>query len=103
MTFKNYCYRDIFYDHRSFEKSSTLTLAFFLKLSKPFGTVNQTTFFTSITNFGVIFMRDDPIFSRKKNWGCQWENLDNLLLRQITKHLKKITPSVTLFYYLKNS
>ena len=33
MTFKNYCYRDIFYDRRSFEKSSTLTLAFFLKLS----------------------------------------------------------------------
>ena len=66
MTLKNYCYRDIFYGHRSFEKSSTLTLAFFLKLSKPFGTVNQTTFFTCITNFGVIFMRDDPTFPGKK-------------------------------------
>lgn len=71
MTSKNYCYHDISHDYRSFEKSSTLTLAFFLKLSEPFGTVNQTTFFTSITNFGVIFMRDDPIFSRKNNWGCQ--------------------------------
>ena len=43
---KNYCYHDISHDHRSFEKSSTLTLAVFLKLSKSFGAVNQRTLFS---------------------------------------------------------
>ena len=41
-------------------------------------------------------------FMDAKNGRCQWENSDNLLLKQITEFLrKKITSSVSLFYFLK--
>ena len=75
MTFKNYCYRDIFYDRRSFEKSSTLTLAFFLKLSKPFGTVNQTTFFNQHYKFRCDFYARRPNFFQEKKLGLSMRKL----------------------------